>query len=231
MRQNIFDRYGRTAGCTGCVVIGQHTEECRVIIEQEMMDKGDAIKLETCGNQKEIVQMPDVTLKKRKIGEPDINPGGASRLTADTLKRRESEQGSSAANENLLAGCIAAVNKLLCDRPSVDLSRDRTALSGKFPEDEFKASRELELRSMLNFDASELVEELPPAKYAYDTVWVDEWRGDRVRSRTCVRPFKAKGHRDDLFAGTPHTFFIRYLLAKAASCKNFELQGFRITRC
>ena len=47
-----------------------------------------------------------------------------------------------------LAECIAAVNKLLCDTPSVDLSRDRTALSGKFPEDELKAGRELELRNI-----------------------------------------------------------------------------------
>ena len=38
-------------------------------------------------------------------------------------------------------GCIAAVNNLLCDVPTVDLSRDRTALSGKFPEDELKAGR------------------------------------------------------------------------------------------
>ena len=74
-------------------------------------------------------------------------------LTAETPKRRESEQGSSAGNENLLAWCIAAVNKLLGVSPSVDLSRDRTALSGKFPEDELKAGRELELRNMLNFDA------------------------------------------------------------------------------
>ena len=29
--------------------------------------------------------------------------------------------------------------------------------------------------------------------------------------------------RDDLFAGTPDTFFIKYLLAKAASCKDFGL--------
>ena len=95
------------------------------------MDKGDAIKLE--GNQEEIVQESDVSLNKRKIGGSDINPGGASSLTADTPKRGESEQGSSAGNENLLAGCIAVVNKLLCDTPSVDLSRERTALSGKFP--------------------------------------------------------------------------------------------------
>ena len=32
---------------------------------------------------------------------------------------------------------------------------------------------------------------------------------------------KAEGLRDDLFAGTPNTFFIKYLLAKAASCKDF----------
>ena len=123
-------------------------------IEQDMVNKDDAIKLETCGNQEEIVPEPDVVLKKRKVGEPDVNPGGASSLTADTPKRRESEQGSSA-NESSLAGCIAAVNNLLCDTPTVDLSRDRTALSGKFPEDELKASRELELQNMLNFDAFE----------------------------------------------------------------------------
>ena len=67
-------------------------------------------------------------------------------------------------------GCIAAVNKLLCDTPSVDLKRDRTTLSGKFPEDELKAGRELELQNMLNFDAFELVDELPPGKHAYDMV-------------------------------------------------------------
>ena len=165
-------------------------KECRARIEQEMVNKGDAIKLETSGNQEEeIVPEPDVGLKKRKLGEPDINPGGASSLTADTPKRRESEQGSSA-NESSLAFCIAAVNNLVCDTPTVDLSRDRTALSGKFPEDELKAGRELELRNMLNFDAFDLVEELPPGKHAYDMVWVDEWRGDRVRSRlsrtTCL---------------------------------------------
>ena len=59
-----------------------------------MVAKGDAIELETSGNQEEILQEPDASLKKRKIGEPDINPGGASSLTADIPKRRESEQGS-----------------------------------------------------------------------------------------------------------------------------------------
>ena len=123
----------------------------------------------------------------------------------------------------IIGGCIAAVNKHLCGTPSVYVSRDRTAMSGKFPEDDLKAGRELELRSMLNVDALELVDELPPEKHAYDMMWVDEWRGDRVRSRLCVQQFKAEGLRDDLFAGTPDTFFIKYLLAKAASCKDFGL--------
>ena len=76
---------------------------------------------------------------------------------------------------------------------------------------------------MLNFDAFELVDELPPGKHAYVMVWVDEWRGDRVRSRLCVRQFRAEGLWDDLFAGKPDTFFIKYLLAKATSCKDFGI--------
>ena len=54
-------------------------------------------------------------------------------------------------------------------------------------------------------------------------VWVDEWRGDRVRSRLCFRQFRAEGLQNDLFAGTPGTFFIKYLLAKDASCKDFGI--------
>ena len=52
LRQNILDKYGRTAGCPGCLGIGAR-------IEQEMVDKGDAIKLETSGNQEEIVPEPE----------------------------------------------------------------------------------------------------------------------------------------------------------------------------
>ena len=74
---------------------------------------------------------------------------------------------------------------------------------------------------MMNFDAFEFVDELCPRKHAYDLV--DEWRGDLVRSRLCARQFKAEGIRDDLFAGTPDMFFSKYLLAKAASCKDFGI--------
>ena len=43
-------------------------------------------KIQTSGNQEESVKEPDVSLKKRKIGEQDINPSDASSLTADTPK-------------------------------------------------------------------------------------------------------------------------------------------------
>ena len=89
--------------------------------------------------------------------------------------------------------------------------------TGKFPKDALKAGRELELRHMLNFDAFELLEELLAGEHACDMVWVDDWRGYRVRSPLCVRQFRAKRLRDGLFAGTPDTFFIKCLLAKASS--------------
>ena len=44
-----------------------------------------------------------------------------------------------------------------------------------------------------------------------------------MRSRLCVRQFKAEELLDDLFAGTPDTFLIKYLLAKPASCKDFGI--------
>ena len=73
--------------CDAQVVLelDKHTAECRARIEQEMVDKGDAVKIVT---SEEIVQEPDDSVKKRKIGEPDINPGGASSLTADTQEER-----------------------------------------------------------------------------------------------------------------------------------------------
>ena len=44
----------------------QHTEDCRARIEQEMLDKGDAIKLKTCGNQEEIVKELDISFEKEE---------------------------------------------------------------------------------------------------------------------------------------------------------------------
>ena len=72
---------------------------------------------------------------------------------------------------------------------------DRTFCVGT---DVLQAGCELELRTMLNLDAFQLMEEMPAGKHAYDMVWVDGWRGDRVRSRLCVRQFRAGELRDVL---------------------------------
>ena len=56
--QNILDKYELTAGCPGCAGIGQLAEECRARIEQEMVNKGVAMKIKTSGNHEEIVQEP-----------------------------------------------------------------------------------------------------------------------------------------------------------------------------
>ena len=78
---------------------------------------------------------------------------------------------------------------------------------------------------MLNFDAFDLVEELPPGKHANDIIWVDEWRGDRVRSRLCVRQFKAEkaeGLLRRLVCGNTRHVFHQLFVGKSS-----ELQGLR----
>ena len=99
-----------------------------------MLDKGDAIKLETGGNQEEIVKEPDVSSKKRKSGEPDVNRDGASSSTADTPKRENLSMNQVRKARNCCA--LRRSIEILCDTSSVDFSQDRTAQSGKFPEDE-----------------------------------------------------------------------------------------------
>ena len=71
-----------------------------------------------------------VRSKKRKFGEPDVNPNGASSSTADTPKRRESKQGYSAENGTALCW-VCCGSKHVGYIPFVDLNKDRTALSGE----------------------------------------------------------------------------------------------------
>ena len=66
-----------------------------------------------------------------------------------------------------------------------------------------RGSRELE--HLIRCDAFDEVHELPRGHKAVDMVWIDEWRGDKVRSKVCVQQFTAEQSRDDKFAGTPET--------------------------
>ena len=88
LRQNILDKYGRTAGSPGCDGNGQHTEECRARIEQKWWTKMMQLSPRHLEIRKKLCQNL-MSVFKRKA--PDINPGGASSLTADTPKRGEWE--------------------------------------------------------------------------------------------------------------------------------------------
>ena len=60
---------------------------------------------------------------------------------------------------------------------------------------------------------------MPPGKHSYDMVRVDEWRGDRVRSLTTLR---GSVRSEMIYLRERQTLFlIKYLLAQAASCKDF----------
>ena len=139
-------------------------------------------------------------VRKRRNDEPDIKSRRGVKLDG-----RHTQVGSILSEDPVLKMRIhwrgvlrrstnSCATRHLSTSPKIALH-----LSGKFPEDQLKASRELEMRNILNFHTFELVDEMPQGKHASDMVWVDEWRCDRVRSRLCVRQFKAEGLRDDLF--------------------------------
>ena len=52
--------------------------------------------------------------------------------------------------------------------------------------------------------------------------WVDEWRGDLVRSRARVRQYKEE-ERDTFFAATPETSFACCVLTEAARDKGWAV--------
>ena len=56
----------------------------------------------------------------------------------------------------------------------------------KCPIEVLKQGRSRELDNLINFDAFDEVDELPPRHKAYNMVLVDEWRADNVRSILCV---------------------------------------------
>jgi hypothetical protein len=102
----------------------------------------------------------------------------------------------------------------LSQAPAVDLAQDPRSLNGKFPLDKLQDGREKEIANLTAFDAFEEIDGY--SGKVYDMIWVDEWRGDLVRSRACVRQYKEE-KRDDVFAATPETSFTRFVLSEAAS--------------
>ena len=75
----------------------------------------------------------------------------------------------------------------LLDEPVSELWRDARAMRDKkFPYEAREKGRQKELHNLHLFDA---VEDATPAKgeNTPDMVWVEEYRGDEVRARLCVR--------------------------------------------
>ena len=138
------------------VGIGHHIEECRARIEHEMVDQGDATKIETRGNQKERVKELDVSLKKWKL---------VSQISTHAV--RQDQRQPHPKGENMSMNPVRKARicwrcrlrqsiQFLREMPSVRFSHDRIAQSVKFPEGEMKDGRELEFRNMLNLDTFEL---------------------------------------------------------------------------
>ena len=89
-------------------------------------------------------------------------------------------------------------------KPISDLSLDRHASNcSEFPYEAREAGRQKELDNIYDFDC---VEDYSPSpqeiKKACSMIWVEEWRGDEVRARLCVRQFNL-GKRTDVFSGIP----------------------------
>ena len=99
--------------------------------------------------------------------------------------------------------------------PLVELWKDPKYKGGQFPYEEQEKGRQGEVDRLMQFEA---VQDIVPEKddTVYDTTWVEEWRGDLVRGRLCIRQYN-DGYRSDCFSGTPDSFFVRFQMMKAST--------------
>ena len=50
-------------------------------------------------------------------------------------------------------------------------------------------------------------------------IWVEEWRGDDVRARLCVREYNLgkTNKREDVFSGTPDSWYARFQIVRCSA--------------
>ena len=87
----------------------------------------------------------------------------------------------------------------------------------RFPRDKQQACREREINNIMEFEAVEESTWEQGGK-VLELTWVEEWRGDEVRSRLCVRDY-ATTKRTDLFSPTPDSFFSRLQLRRLSCAR------------
>ena len=95
--------------------------------------------------------------------------------------------------------CAACVSP-----PSVDLTQSvkkRTMQRSNIPSSWIGDGQDTRTRQFETFDAFSDISELTRGHTTHDMFSVDEWRGDKVRSRPCVGQLKAEQQRDDMCAG------------------------------
>ena len=68
--------------------------------------------------------------------------------------------------------------------------------------------REREAQHLVHSDAVEDCDTPDEGDTVCDMIWIEEWRGDEVRSRLAVRQFFGE-KRLDTFAAMPDSFFVR----------------------
>jgi hypothetical protein len=206
----ILSQYGRTDGCEACETHkGPHSQRCRERLEKLMIDAGDAFQA-SVGDR----QIADDGKDRRAADDGEEQEAQSRKRARDDAAGEQPPSKDADGDTNMsIAGIVAAIRNKI-DEPYVDLTRERWALS-KFPADELQKGRSLEVENLIKFDTFEELEEYEGK--SYDMIWVDEWRGDKVRSRLVVRQFNTESNREDLFAATPDTFFMRFVLAYAAA--------------
>ena len=216
LTQSVLNRYGRTPGCNGCAGIGAHTDACRKRIEAQMVEAGDAVHLG-----------PEAPEKRSHDDAPRETDAKKARTNEEEEARTEPHVQSVATGPggdkaDSHGGLVAAL--AILDYPEVDLSHERSASVDIFPPEALKRGREKEIHHLVDFDGYEELYELPsPRPKVYDTTWRDEWRGDQVRSRLCVREYKSEGSRNDTFACTPDTWFLRYVVSRASMDRDLAI--------
>ena len=88
-----------------------------------------------------------------------------------------------------VARIVAAIRDKI-DEPYIDLSGEYWVMQN-FPNEELQHGRDKEVEHLIKFDTYDELDTYEGK--SYDMVWVDEWRGDKVRSRLVARQFNTEG--------------------------------------
>ena len=168
---------------------GGHSEECRTQLSSTWLIQ---VQLLT-----QAVKRPSSTGGRR----PDTNVESA------TQKVRP-DRDEAAAD---LVAHITIVDSLWCVKPSIDLTNDAVAWSGKSPVAELEKGRTRELDTSILVDAFGEISGLPRGQKAYDRVLGGKaWRRSSITN--CVVDTSRRNNNEMICLLELETIFMRYLI-------------------